>query len=430
MQNKYELGEIIGRGGTGNVYEAYDLHLRQVVAVKQIVDGMQDAIREETLWNEVAMLKQLSHPALPQIYDYFWEEDCAYMVLEYIGGVTLEQYVRENGPLGQRQSLKMMKQLLSVFSYLHSFSPPVIFRDLKPTNIMIKEGGMVKLIDFGTAIYQATDRGLVAGTPGFSAPELFVKRGGRPGRINSDIYSLGAVFYYLLTARIPPSVHDNWWLGRQRLSMGRYDRAVDSGIKRIIRRCLQIKPERRYAGVGQLKMAIKNYRDLSGYKIIRKSIGRMLRRSIPVIGMILMIRAVMNEGSLAGGIASWKWQGEEGLSDTMAGGMILLLAGMYGCILAKNKKEPPLKREKSLFLTAKKVVGLWGGGALIVCLLTLMLFSRSEAAGVALPETQVAISMLSPVTSMPDSKELAFVLRDSGGHKLLVKRGSAYRPTR
>lgn len=420
LLDKYEMGKIIGRGGTGNVYEAYDRHLRQVVAVKEIVSGGQDGIKADSLWNEAAILKQLDHPALPKIYDYFGEADCVYMVMEYIRGITLAEYIRENGPLGQSSALMLMWRLLSVFEYLHSFSPPVIYRDLKPSNIMLEEGGRLRLIDFGTAVYRADCRSagrsagavIAAGTPGFTAPEWLDGSYRGELRENSDIYSLGAVLYFLLTGREPRLSIARYcpWRGSRR-PVRRYNKKTSAGIEKIVGRCLHVKPAKRYSGIGQLKSELKNHRNLSGGRRLKTKIGRLCRLLLPVAGMTLIIREVGPETlPFRAGIELWSWNGEGGFSAIMAAGFILLLGGLYNWIIDHNRRQQILKREKSFFLTAKKTAGLWGGGLLLIALAAMLTYRTPKV--------------------YADTADLPFTVRDVDGHKLLIKQGSFYRPAK
>lgn len=275
LMEKYELGEIIGQGGTGNVYRGYDRHLRQVVAVKQADAAGQEGKKADSLWNEARILNGMEHQALPKIYDFFREGEYVYVVLEYVQGVTLEEYVSENGPMEQQKALEVMKQLLSVFHYLHACLPPVIYCDLKPANIMLRADGRIKLIDFGaaTAVYHKAR----AGTPGFSAPELLT--GGwelSDCTERSDIFSLGAVFHFLLTGV------KGYSLSYAVRPVKEYNRKISAGVERIVLKCMRPNRYRRYANVEQLK------NELEQFTQARKNVLRRIRRFIRVVCLLLL----------------------------------------------------------------------------------------------------------------------------------------------
>lgn len=428
LQEKYEVQKLLGQGGTGSVYAAYDRHLRQTVAIKQIIRKELAGIKADSLWNEVAVLKQMEHPALPKIYDYFNEGEHDYMVLEYIGGITLADYIRENGPLGQRSAVAVMKKLLSVFQYLHSFSPPVIYRDLKPANIMLKEDGQIKLIDFGTAYCRQFGRAIWAGTPGFSAPELLTAgKTGQEWRESSDIYSLGAVFAYLLTGREPSRT------GLGHRPVRKYNRAVSDGIEKIILRCMQEKAERRYPNVKQLQQDLCHYRKLERGKRVKRNIFKIFRILILVAGFIWLMTEVRKGIVLPfwWSAGSFKWVDGYRLSKPLAGGLILFLTGIYSCLIVSNQKKRMMKPEKNIYLTEKKTMGLWGSSLIVCCLLTALL-CRSEAAyaggGITdiLPPKEAVVGERAAFTGAVC--ELPVTVRDPSGYKLLIQYGAVYRP--
>ncbi len=416
LLNKYELGERIGQGGTGSVFKAYDRHLEQDVAVKQILRTEQNGIKADSLRNEVEILKGLEHPMLPHIFDYFREGENDYLVLEYIQGVTLEQHICESGPMEQQTAIAFMKELLSVFAYLHAFSPPIIYRDLKPSNIMIRSDGQIKLIDFGTAfIYFCGKKtnNMKAGTPGYAAPELLdQEKDIGEYRENSDIYSLGAVFHYILSG-LKPSL-----MQVHRQPVRAYNRALSEGIERIIVKCMQEDSDQRYQLVSHLQQDVEQYKRLETRRILIKKIGRGIYLCLLTAGMIAVLLEARQGIRLpfVQTPESWKWDTEYQMSDTLPGGLILLFIGICGKILFgvkyRNKKNRQ-KQEKNLLLTEKKTVGLWGINLFTVLLLMAILY-RSEAA----------------YAEEKSWEELPVIVRDSEGHKLLIKENTVYQPTK
>ncbi len=210
LNGRYKLETRIGQGGMGAVYKASDTRFNnRPIAIKEMARaglsqaGLQEA--EEAFEREARLLADLLHPNLPRIYDHFTEGERSYLVMDFIEGRTIEDYVEQaNGkPLPLEKVLDWGVQLCDVLGYLHTHQPPIIFRDLKPSNVMISESGHVYLIDFGIARVfkpgQSHDT-VALGSPGFAAPEQYGKAQSTP---RSDIYSLGALLHCLLTGVDP-----------------------------------------------------------------------------------------------------------------------------------------------------------------------------------------------------------------------------------
>jgi tetratricopeptide (TPR) repeat protein len=210
LNSRYQLEARIGQGGMGAVYKATDTRFNnRPIAIKEMsrsglpANRIQEA--EESFEREAHLLADLLHPNLPRIYDHFSEDERSYLVMDFIEGLTLEDYYEkaDGSSLPLDQVLNWGEQICDVLSYLHTHHPPIIFRDLKPSNIMISESGHVYLIDFGIArIFkpgQSHDT-VALGSPGFAAPEQYGKAQSTP---RSDIYSLGALLHCLLTGVDP-----------------------------------------------------------------------------------------------------------------------------------------------------------------------------------------------------------------------------------
>jgi serine/threonine protein kinase len=208
---RYIVIKLLGQGGMGAVYKALDLHAQQrVVAIKEMGQNglskqeLREAIASFT--HEATLLAHLSHPSLPRIYQQFAENSRRYLVMDFIEGTTLEQHHSIYQQQGKRipiiPMLDIAIQLCSVLDYLHMQQPPIIFRDLKPDNIMLTPRGQAYLVDFGIARLfkpgQAKDT-IALGSPGYAPPEQY-HQATSP---RSDIYSLGAVLHQLLTGDDP-----------------------------------------------------------------------------------------------------------------------------------------------------------------------------------------------------------------------------------
>ena len=209
LGGRYEIEAAVGSGGMGAVYRARDTRLHSVVAVKELRDRYDtEEERAESIRHferEARLLAQLSHPNLPRVSDYFIEQSRCYLVMEFIEGETLEARLRreEGRGLPLLPALEWGVQLADALNYLHTQDPPIVFRDLKPANIMITAEGSAKLIDFGIArrFHQgATKDTLLYGSPGYSPPEQYGRAQTDP---RADIYALGATLHHLLTGRDP-----------------------------------------------------------------------------------------------------------------------------------------------------------------------------------------------------------------------------------
>lgn len=208
LQRRYRITGVLGVGGMGSVYQARDLQFPDVeryVAVKEMLNpATEPELREMALKNferEANMLAALNHPAAPTIYDYFPVNDRAYLVMEYINGKDMEAILNSVDEfLPVDMVVKWAIDLCDVLSYLHQHEPPIIFRDVKPANVMIDTFGRLRLIDFGIAkVFEVGQKGTMIGTEGYSAPEQY--KGHASPR--SDVYGVGATLHHILTRHDP-----------------------------------------------------------------------------------------------------------------------------------------------------------------------------------------------------------------------------------
>lgn len=210
LAGRYVILEKIAQGGMGAVYKAQDKRLNnQIVAVKEMSESaIQSADREkilEAFRREAQLLARLSHPNIVRVSDYFQDSERHYMVMEFIQGRTLEEMLEEQTePFPEDQVLVWAEQLCDVLAYLHSQTPKIIYRDLKPGNVMVLDGtDTVKLIDFGIARFYKPGKQkdtMELGTPGYAPPEQHGK--GQTDE-RSDLYALGAMLHHLLSLRDP-----------------------------------------------------------------------------------------------------------------------------------------------------------------------------------------------------------------------------------
>lgn len=256
INDRYRIVSLLGQGGFGAVYRVWDINLSRSCALKENFETSPEAQRQ--FEREATILASLSHPNLPRVTDHFTIPDQGqYLVMDYVEGQDLEQMAAAaGGKLPEEYALGWVGQICDALHYLHTQKPPIIHRDIKPANIKVTPEGVAMLVDFGIAkMYDPQKRttvGARAVTPGFSPPEQYGQATTDP---RSDVYSLGATLYALMTGRTPTD-------SLQR-SIGKTmegPRAVDSRItaetERVILRAMELSPEGRFQTAGDFKNLI------------------------------------------------------------------------------------------------------------------------------------------------------------------------------
>lgn len=260
IDNKYEILKQIGKGGMSTVYLAMDKRLNKQWAVKEINKAVNDKNNEvvvQSLLAEANLMKRLDHPSLPRIVDIIDNGRTIYVIMDYIEGESLDKILNTNGPQPQALVVEWAKQLCDVLSYLHNQKPPIIYRDMKPANIMLKPEGNLKLIDFGIAREykqnNMTDT-VSLGTRGYAAPEQFGGMGQTDAR--TDIYCLGVTLYHLLTGQNPAEPPYELYPIRQ------WNPSLSSGLEYIVQKCTQLNPDDRYQNCDELMYALEHYDEM------------------------------------------------------------------------------------------------------------------------------------------------------------------------
>jgi len=253
------IQDVIGVGGMGSVYRARDLHFPNVVklvAVKEMINRAPDPLVRKTIIQnferEANILATLNHASIPRIYDYFSESNRSYLVLEFINGKDLEAIISETpGFLSEELVLSWSIELCDVLSFLHGHKPdPIIFRDMKPSNVMVNLSQHVILVDFGIAKpFQAGQKGTMIGTEGYSPPEQY--RG--EATPLADIYAMGATMHHALTRRDPRLEPPFSFAERP---VRKINPAISAELEAVITTALQYNPEDRFQSAEAMKEAL------------------------------------------------------------------------------------------------------------------------------------------------------------------------------
>ena len=270
LEGKYRFLKELGHGGMAHVFLVYDCRLQKEWAAKEIkrdIDKEKDGIKRQSLKVETHVLKRLDHPALPRVVDCIETEEKAYLIMDYIRGRTLDEYLRDQKqPPSEMLLMDWAKQLCDVLFYLHSQNPPIIFRDLKPSNIMITEDGFLKLIDFGIAFEAGSQEKLnyALGTAGYAAPELYANL---PADARTDIYSLGRT---ILTIGAKCDLSDAFYS--------------------LLERCTKLDPKKRYPNCKILKEELTLlFSDEKDMKKNREKTGTFRRRATLFFAVIFVL---------------------------------------------------------------------------------------------------------------------------------------------
>ena len=296
LGGKYEILKKIGQGGMSIVYVAMDTRLNKQWAVKEIKKNpKQDTgVLLKGLQMEANILKMVDHPVLPRIVDIINYNGTVFVVMDYIEGRPLSEVLKLEGAQPQEKVIEWAKDLCSALDYLHSMDPPIIYRDMKPSNIMLKPDGKVKLIDFGTAkefdVESLADT-TALGTRGYAAPEQFGDARGRgihKTDARTDIYSLGATLYHVVTGKNPSEppyvikpIRD-------------WNPKLSSGLEKIINKCTMPNPEDRYQSCSELLYDLEHYEELDD--AFRRSCLRKMRSFLICAGLTVIFTVVAISG--------------------------------------------------------------------------------------------------------------------------------------
>jgi len=261
LQNRYEIVKVLGVGGMGAVYLTRDLRFSGVTrmcAIKEMISSTPDPqvrrLAVQSFEREANLLVQLNHIGIPSISDFFTESVRSYLVMEYVEGQNLEDLLESTeGMLDEKTVLSWAIQICDVLVYLHTQEPPVVFRDLKPSNIMLRQqSNKVALIDFGIAkVFEAGQKGTMIGTEGYSPPEQYKGIADPRG----DIYALGATLHHLLTKR-DPRLEPPFTFHEEPPRL--LNPNLSEETNNVIMKTLEYEPDKRYQSAQEMKNALES----------------------------------------------------------------------------------------------------------------------------------------------------------------------------
>ena len=294
VANKYQIIRQIGKGGMSRVFLAVDLHLNKQWAIKEIkktANTKNNEIIENSLVAEANLMKDLDYPALPRIVDIIDDGQTLCVVMDYVEGESLDKILKQYGKQSEEDVINWAIQLCGTLDYLHSHN--IIYRDMKPANIMVNSEGNVKVIDFGIAReYKegGTSDTVIMGTPGYAPPEQYDRNQQTDAR--SDIFALGMTMHHLVTGIDPRSPDYRYQPVRK------IDPTLSEGIEASIDKCVKSHPEDRYQN------CVEMIYDLQHPDLITKAFRDKLKKRLRVFAALSIMSIVFLLGALATRIGS------------------------------------------------------------------------------------------------------------------------------
>lgn len=280
LHDKYEVLKIISTKGMANVYLVQDNSLNKQWCMKEIrvSSAGKKMVEYHSLLQEANVMKGLNHANIPRIVTIERDGDSVFIVMDYVDGMSIKDWVMSrksgNGRVPLDIAISWMKQICQVMMYLHNRKQPILYRDMKPDNVMIQSDGNIKVLDFGTAVVikspdQKIERAL--GTRGYAAPEQ--SKRGNVCDLRSDIYGMGKTFYYMLTGISPSQIDDS-----KILPIREIDSSIPIGIVKIVDKCCEKDPNKRYQTCEELLYELQNYKTLD------TQYRKKIRRKVYLVG--------------------------------------------------------------------------------------------------------------------------------------------------
>ena len=287
VDNKYRVLDVVGSGGMSTVYLARNEKANKSWAIKEVLKlGQEDLeIKKNSLIAETEMLKKLNHPNLPAIIDVIETDDTYLVVMDYIEGNDLGEIIKEFGAQPQEKVIEWGKQVCDVLGYLHTRKPVIVYRDLKPANIMLKPDGNITLIDFGTAReaeVKDVANTISLGTRGYAAPEQFGD--GARADARTDIYCFGATLYHMVPGHNP--AEEPYIIQPIR----DINPALSGGLEKIILKCTMADPAKRYQDCDELMYDLEHYEEID--EIYRKKQKNKLSLFVTMMALCVLFYGI------------------------------------------------------------------------------------------------------------------------------------------
>lgn len=273
LRGRYELTNVVGQGGMGNVYRAEDIRLPgRICAVKEIQSAPSASAEtrrqeQKQFLREASLLAQLDHPNLPKVSDYFTDNGLDYLVMDYVPGKNLKELIDESRAQGALLNPEVVlnwgKQLLDAIRYLHQQDPPILHRDIKPANIKLTPDNRIKLVDFGLAkVLTGDDSRTITviqgrGTAYYTPLEQY---GGESEHtdVRSDIYAVGATFYHLLSGKPPPEARARFLNPNVLRPLYEINKLVSRDLSGLVKWALEMHPDDRPESIAEFEEAVFN----------------------------------------------------------------------------------------------------------------------------------------------------------------------------
>jgi len=313
LQNRYRVVALLGQGGMGAVYRAWDLRLKDHVALKELTP--QPGLDAETLSQlrrqferEAVVLAKLNHPNLVRVTDFFEEDDDAYLVMDLVEGESLDNRIAREGALPENIVLAWAAQLLEALHYCHSQG--VIHRDIKPQNVIIRPDGRPVLVDFGLVkLWNPTDprtqtvmRGM--GSPQYAPPEQYGTRGQHTDP-RSDLYSLGATLHHALTGQAPPAANDRMADPALYIPLRRINPRVSAQTEAVVQKAMELPRDQRFSDAQTMATALVTLQAVNEREKRTKAFSVGDRRKVFVATIPTWVWGVLLIALLLGSWGTW-----------------------------------------------------------------------------------------------------------------------------
>lgn len=252
VTDKYQILKMIGQGNMGRVFLVKDLSLNRLYALKVVFSNEDNyEERKELILNEAKIMSSFNSVNIPFVKDVIINDSFTGFVMEYIKGISLQDYLQQNNPLDNQTKYKLIKEITDIMCYLHSRKPAIVYRDLKPSNLIISNEGVLKIIDFGIAAsgFGSINTGTSYGTYGYSPKEQL---SGKNVSTKTDVYAMGALFYYILTGidpALPPF---------KPVKLGLFPDYFNNSLVKIIDKCTMEDCNDRFSNAAEVKKAFES----------------------------------------------------------------------------------------------------------------------------------------------------------------------------